>query len=187
MLNDTASSRYIVRHARPADIPAVRAMQERSMWVLGSDFYTAGEIATFLTLFGTMDDAVVEEGHYFMAEDHRGAILGSGGWTRSRPPYHNAIAEAEAPIGMATVRSVFVDPAATRRGVASAIMMRTERDAREHGVDTLHLTATLSGFALYQAIGYRTEEATELRFPDQSSFGCIRMQKTLEKPRTRAA
>ena len=49
-----------------------------------------------------------------------------------------------------------------RRGIASAIMLRTERDALEHGVDRLCLTATLSGFALYEAFKYQTEEVTEL-------------------------
>lgn len=157
------------------------------MWVLGSDFYTSNEIANFLTLFGTMDDAVVEEGHYFVAEGHRGAILGSGGWTRSRPRYANAIAASEATTGLSTVRSVFVDPAATRRGVASAIMSRTERDALTNKVDTLHLTATLSGVALYEAFGYQTEEATELTFPDQSRFGCVKMRKSLAKAQTGVA
>ena len=180
-------SRYLIRLARPADIPAMRAMQERSMRVIGGDFYNSDEIANFLALCGTMDDAVVEEGHYFVAEDHRGTILGSGGWSRSRPHYANSAAASEASAAKPTVRSVFVDPAATRRGIASAIMSWTERDALEHGVDTLHLTATLSGFALYEAFGYQTEEATELKFPDQSRFGCVRMRKSLGRPGTRAA
>ena len=180
-------SRYLIRLARPADIPAMRAMQERSMRVIGGDFYNSDEIANFLALCGTMDDTVVEEGHYFVAEDHRGTILGSGGWSRSRPHYANSAAASEASAAKPTVRSVFVDPAATRRGIASAIMSWTERDALEHGVDTLHLTATLSGFALYEAFGYQTEEATELKFPDQSRFGCVRMRKSLGRPGTRAA
>lgn len=182
-----AVSRYIIRHASPTDIPAIRAMQERSMWVLGGDFYSSSEIANFLTLCGTMDDAVVEEGHYFVAEDHRGAILGSGGWSRSRPRYANSAATSETTVAKPTVRSVFVDPAATRRGIASAIMLRTEHDALEHGVDTLHLTATLSGFSLYAASGYQIEEATALIFPDQSRFECIRMWKSLKKLGVRAA
>ena len=157
------------------------------MWVIGGDFYSADQIANFLALCGTMDDAVVEEGHYFVAEDHRGAILGSGGWSRSRPHYAYSAAGSEAGTAKPTVRSVFVDPAATRRGIASAIMSWTERDALEHGVDTLHLTATLSGFALYEAFGYQTEEATELKFPDQSRFGCVRMRKPLGRPLIQAA
>jgi GNAT superfamily N-acetyltransferase len=187
MPKNANESRYLVRLAHAGDIPAIRAMQERSMWVLGSEFYTENEIANFLTLFGTMDDAVVGEGHYFVAENHGGGILGSGGWTRSRPRYADAPAAGEAVADVPTVRSVFVDPAAIRRGIASAIMLRTERDAREHGVDTLHLTATLSGVALYEAFGYQTEEATELRFPDQSRFECVRMRKSLARRLIRVA
>lgn len=186
MSKDTLMSRYIIRLAQPADIPRIREMQTRSILVLGGSFYTSRQIANFLTLFGTMEDSLVEEGHYFVEEGHYfvaeancGAILGSGGWTCSRPRYANAIAASEVPTDVPTVRSVFVDPTATRRGVASAIMLRTERDALEHGVDTLHLTATLSGFALYRALGYQTEEGTELKFPDQSRFEGVRMRKAL--------
>ena len=182
-----ALSRYIIRHARPADIPEIRAMQERSMWVLGGDFYSSSEIANFLALCGTMDDVVVEEGHYFVAEDHHGAMLGSGGWSRSRPRYAKSAAATETTVPKPTVRSVFVNPAAARRGIASAIMLRTEQDALEHGVDSLHLTATLSGFALYKASGYQTDEATALTFLDESRFECVRMSKSLKKSEIPAA
>jgi len=187
MTENTSPSSYTIRLARPADIPAIRSMQERSMWVLGGDFYTPNDIASFLTLFGTMEDAVVDEGHYFVAEDRRGAILGSGGWTRSRPRYANAVAGTRTPAQAPTVRSVFVDPAATRRGVASAIMARTEGDAIDHGADTLQLTATLSGVALYRRLGYQTEEITALELPDQSRFECVRMRKALGTMQNRAA
>ena len=187
MPKDTTISRYLIRLAYPTDIPRIREMQERSMLILGGGFYTSNELANFLTLFGAMDDTLVEEGHYFVAEDDRGAILGSGGWTRSRPGYAKAMATTDASSAMSTVRSVFVDPTATRRGIASALMKRTERDALEYGVDTLHLTATLSGFALYQALGYQIEDTTELRFPDQSRFKCIKMRKSLAKAQTRVA
>ncbi|MDP2779541.1 GNAT family N-acetyltransferase [Devosia sp.] len=187
MTEDTNPPSYIIRLARPADIPAIRSMQERSMWVLGGDFYSANDIASFLTLFGTMDDAVVDEGHYFVAEDRRGAILGSGGWTRSRPRYATASAGTRTPSDAPTVRSVFVDPAATRRGVASAIMARTEQDAVDHGAEMLQLTATLSGVALYHRLGYQTEEVTALELPDRSRFECVRMRKALGTLRFRAA
>ncbi|WP_176244987.1 GNAT family N-acetyltransferase [Oceanibacterium hippocampi] len=162
-------------------------MQERSIWEIGGAFYKSNEIANLLALCGTMDDAVVGEGHYLVAEDRHGAILGSGGWSRSRPGYADATAADDAAPGVAIVRSVFVDPAATRCGIASAIMSRTERDALEHGVDTLQLTATLSGVALYEALGYRTEAAMELTFADQSRFKCVRMQKSLAKTQNRSA
>lgn len=150
------------------------------MWVLGGDCYTAGEIARFLTEFGTMDDAIVEEGHYFVAEDPTGAILGSGGWTRSRPSYADALGAGPA-ADTPTVRGVFVDPAAARCGVASAVMWRSERDAAEHGVRSLRLTATLSGVSLYEKLGYDLEEVTEIGFPDLTRFGCVKMRKSFAK------
>ncbi|MCT7378652.1 GNAT family N-acetyltransferase [Chelativorans salis] len=187
MSKNTTMRGYIIRNARPADIAAIRAMQERSMWVLGGDFYEAGALASFLTEFGTMDDAIVDEGHFFVAENDRGAILGSGGWTRLRPGYANGLGTGGQTADRPTVRSVFVDPAATRRGVASAIMLRVERDAVEHGIQTLHLTATLSGVALYEHLGYRAEEAMAVCLSNQTRFACVRMAKRLPTLREQAA
>ncbi|NGO54798.1 GNAT family N-acetyltransferase [Allomesorhizobium camelthorni] len=178
---------YIIRNARQTDIPAIRAMQARSMWVLGGDFYEAGALASFLTEFGTMDDAIVDEGHFFVVENDRGAILGSGGWSRYRPGYANGLGVGGQTADGPTVRSVFVDPAAARRGIASAIMLRIERDAAEHEIQTLHLTATLSGVALYEHLGYRTEEATAVCLSNQTQFACVRMAKRIPKLREQAA
>jgi GNAT superfamily N-acetyltransferase len=179
-------ARYVIRHARSADIPAIRAMQERSMCVLGGDFYSTDEIAQFVSQFGTMDDAIVDEGHFFVAEDDRGAILGSGGWTRLRPAYARGLDDHGPAAGYPTIRSVFVDPAAGRRGIGTAIMRKTEHDAIAHGHNTLHLTATLSGVALYKSLGYRTEEVTELTLPNEIRFACVKMAKHLSD-RERAA
>jgi N-acetylglutamate synthase-like GNAT family acetyltransferase len=82
---------------------------------------------------------------------------------------------------------VFVDPAVSRRGVASAIMLRIERDAAEHEIQTLHLAATLSGVALYEHLGYRTEEATAVCLSNQTQFACVRMAKRIPKLREQAA
>ena len=68
---------YDIRAARAADIPAIRAMQARAMRALGAGFYRPAVIAAFLERIGTMDDAVVHEGHFLVA-DAGGAIVGSG-------------------------------------------------------------------------------------------------------------
>lgn len=185
MQKSPALFRYKVRLAQPADIPAIRSMQERSLWAIGSDFYAENEIANFLLMFGTMDDRLVEEGHYYVVEAACGAVLGSGGWTRRRPAYAKRPFESEDAAAPPTIRSVFVDPAATRRGIASAILAHTEQDAIANGVDILRLTATLSGFALYEALGYSKEEVVDLIFPDSSKFKCIKMQKFLVEPSNR--
>lgn len=154
-------------------------MQARSMWTLGADFYTEAEIANFMDAFGTMDDAIVIEGHFFLAEDPNGAILGSGAWSRAKPGYATGMSATGQVADMPTVRSVFVDPAVARRGVGSAIMRHVENDAASHGFRLLGLTATLSGAPLYERLGYEVQEATEIIFPDKTSFGCVKMRKPL--------
>lgn len=180
MTPTTDTLRSTIRHARPADIPAIRAMQERSMWILGGLFYSDDEVAGFLTQYGTMDDAVVAEGHFFVAENHAGKILGSGGWTRRRPGYAIGLGKSPEAEALPTVRSVFVEPAAARRGVASSIMARVERDAIDHGVRELALTATLSGAALYERLGYLAQKRERLALNNSSGFACLRMTKRIE-------
>lgn len=177
----------IIRLVRPADIPAIRAMQQRSMWVLGGSFYSDDEIAGFLTQYGTMDDTIVEEDHFFVAQNHAGRILGSGGWTRRRPDYARRLGTSPETQGLPTVRSVFVDPAAERRGIGSSIMAWVERDAVENGIQQLSLTATLSGTALYERLGYLALGRERLSLSNGSGFACVRMVKHLVVADRRAA
>ena len=156
------------------------------MWTLGANFYTRAEITNFMQAFGTMDNAIVLEGHFFVAEDPSGAILASGGWSRAKPGYAAGISENGQAARIPTVRSVFVDPAIARRGVGSAIMHRVEGDAALHSVRLLVLTATLSGAPLYKRHGYQIQETTQIIFPDKTCFGCVKMTKPLAE-RTKAA
>ncbi|WP_162901523.1 GNAT family N-acetyltransferase [Breoghania sp. L-A4] len=180
MAPTAVSARASIRHARPADVPAIRAMQQKSMWVLGGAFYSDDEIAGFLTQYRTMDDAIVAEGHFFVTENQAGRILGSGGWTRRRPGYTRGLGGSTATAALPTVRSVFVDPAAARRGIATSIMARTERDAVEHGIPEFTLTATLSGAALYERLGYLGQGSERLALNRGGGFACIRMTKRID-------
>lgn len=151
------------------------------MWILGGSFYSDDELAGFLSQYGTMDDAVVAEGHFFVAENHAGKILGCGGWTRRRPAYATGPGNSAETPALPTVRSVFVDPAAERRGIASSIMARVEDDAHDHGVRKIALTATLPGAALYERLGYLTLGRERLPLNNGGSFACVRMTRLLER------
>jgi GNAT superfamily N-acetyltransferase len=173
-----------IRHARHAEIPAIRAMQEYSLLVLGGASYAPDVIAAFITEIGTMDDAVVQEGHYFVAVNTDGAILASGGWSRKPPGYDRAAISGVTDwngADAATVRSVFVAPAAARRGLATAIMERIEQDAAAHGIGVLSMMATLSGLSLYARLGYQAEGEKTVALPGGLRFECITMSKTLAR------
>lgn len=176
---------YIIRRAERRDIGRMRAMQERSMRTLGSAFYSQDEIEAFLTHSGTMDDAVVDEGHFFVAENADGKIVGTGGWSRLRPGY--AAAGGSDSECNATVRSMFTDPDFARRGIATAIMARTEADAVFAAVGVVRLTATLSGLSLYENYGFRACREIELRYPGDVRFGGVEMVKRIGAARFHAA
>jgi hypothetical protein len=74
---------YIIRRAGSDDIPALRAMQARSLRGLGATHYGAAAIEAFLRHADTLEAAVVEEGHAFLAEDRRGPTPRGGGRRRS--------------------------------------------------------------------------------------------------------
>jgi predicted N-acetyltransferase YhbS len=173
-----SSTDSIIRRADRRDIAAIRAMQERAMWALGGAFYTPAEIMAFLTTVTTMDDSVVEEGHYFVAEAFDGTILASGGWSQTVPGYAANSNAAAQPRDVATVRSVFVDASMCRRGLATRLMRRTEDDAAQEGIGRLRLTATLSGVPLYDALGYGRVRDLDLHLAGVR-FACVEMQKPL--------
>jgi GNAT superfamily N-acetyltransferase len=172
-----------IRPATAADIPAIRAMQARSLRHLGAGCYDPAVIGRLLATIGTMDDAVVHEGNYLVAVSVDGAIVGSGGWSRIRPGYAAATDRRRAAPDRATIRSVFVDPAAARRGIASAIMARAEAAAADRGVVTLELSATLTGVPLYARLGYRPVGELAFELGDGARFPVVRMRKVLRRGR----
>ncbi|WP_374447112.1 N-acetyltransferase family protein [Stella sp.] len=169
---------YRIRKATAADIAAVREMQARSMRTLGGRFYGVDAVERFLAQVGTMDDRVVDEGHYFIAIDRAGRPVGSGGWSRQRPAYAGE-GPAMLPTALATVRSVFVCPDHARRGVATRIMALAEEDAVLFGVEHMRLAATLSGIPLYEALGWRRVRPYAIRLTDGTRLDCLEMEKGL--------
>ncbi|BBK36110.1 acetyltransferase [Allostella sp. ATCC 35155] len=172
------TAEYRLRKAVAADIPAIRAMQARSMRTLGTRFYDPALVERYLAQIGTMDERVVAEGHYFIAVDGLDRPVGSGGWSRQRPTYAGD-GQGLQPAGFATVRSVFVCPEHSRRGIATAIMQLAEEDAVLFGVEHMRLAATLSGIPLYEALGWRRGRSYAIRLPDGGRLECLEMDKGL--------
>jgi GNAT superfamily N-acetyltransferase len=132
----------------------------------------------------------VYEGNYFVAADADGAILASGGWSRRTPDYDRAAVgsvDDRCGPGAAIVRSVFVHPAAARRGIATAVMTRVEQDAAAHGISVLSMMATLSGVSFYARLGYQGDGEKTVVLAGGLRFRCMTMSKTLLRQSLRAA
>jgi GNAT superfamily N-acetyltransferase len=174
---------YRLRKAVASDRDAVIRMQERSARTLGRAFYAAESIESALRHIGTMDPDVIDEGHFYVAVDAQGRIVGSGGWSRRIPDYDgghaNPTVAGPCPNGTVFIRGVYVDPDWARCGVATTIMARAEADVASFGVPELVLTATLSGVPLYRALRYRALRPKVLHFPDGNKFEALEMKKRL--------
>jgi GNAT superfamily N-acetyltransferase len=170
-----------IRRATVADREALRAMQAFSISVLGGAWYSPEQIAAFICHVGTLDDFLLHEGTYYVAESATGEIVASGGWSRQRPNYANVLAEPST--SAPKVRGVFVHPAFARRGIASTLIARAESEAVAAGCREMDLTATLSGVPLYVKRGYRTQKKVELILPGGIGFPVVMMRKDLSDAR----
>ena len=74
-----------LRLATAADIPALTALIERSVWALQNDDYTAAQIEGALgTIYG-VDPQLVADGTFFVVEDGQpGVPVACGGWSKRR-------------------------------------------------------------------------------------------------------
>ena len=168
-----------LRRAQARDLAELREMQALSVRRLCPPVYAPRQIEAFLA-HGTMDDALVADGTYFVAEAE-GRLVGSGGWSLRTPGYARAAGGAMPPPapGEATIRAVFVHPDWGRMGVAAALMAAAERDARGEGAGIATLAATLSGVELYVRLGYRRTACFQLAFENGVGLPVVHMRKRL--------
>lgn len=169
-----------IRLAEPSDLPGLRALQERSMRVLGQGHYTATQIEAFISRVGTMDAYLVTDRTYLVAECD-GEMVGCGGWTTRMPGYARTLPDAHlyANRDRATIRSIFVEPLVARRGVGRRVMNAVEDRLRGEGFASVELGATVSGDAFYRAIGYRPLREMRIDLGNDVDFGLTVMSKSL--------
>jgi GNAT superfamily N-acetyltransferase len=160
-----------------ADIPGLRRMQAFSARRLCVPSYTPRQVESFIA-HGTMDDQLVHDGTYFLAEA-AGRIVGSAGWSFRVPGYAAPGSTHLATDGRARVRSVFVHPDWTRRGIASRMVAAAEAGAEAAGGREIELAATLCGVALYRALGYAELPLQVLHLPDGTELLVVPMAKLL--------
>ena len=149
-----------IRAARVDEIPALEDLIARSARLLSRGFYSEAETeAAIAHVFG-VDSDLVADGTYLVAENANGAPLGCGGWSRRETLYGGDKFAARAAGFLdptkdpARIRAFFVDPAAARGGVGTAILHACEAGAQAAGFTRTALMATLPGVPFYARHGY---------------------------------
>jgi GNAT superfamily N-acetyltransferase len=176
---------YQIRQATLNDRTALVDLIARSARILGAARYSAPQIEGALRGAFGVDTQLIHDGTYFVAEDPSGAIIGCGGWSRRRTLFggdqrsDREAGELDPKTDAAKIRAFFVDPAHTRRGIATALLSRCEAAACKSGFSRFELMGTLTGVALYEARGYVPLKPVTYELGPGLSIEFLAMSKTL--------
>lgn len=174
-----------IRIATPDDLPAIRAIVEPSLRVLGAADYSHEQIRSALCyIAGTDTLDLIADGTYYVAEI-RGEVAGCGGWSRRRALFHDEQAAGdEQPLldpahDAAKIRQFYVHPRWAKRGIARRLLQTCEDAARAAGFTRLELAATLTGEPLYGVHGFKRVEPMQITLPDGVVLQVVKMEKRL--------
>ena len=172
---------FSIRLANVADIPAIDELIPISAHALQSNDYSKELIEAALGPIFAVDEVLIEDQTYFIAE-REGEIVGCGGWSKRDRPYggNQGSGRLLDPKGEpASIRAFFVHPDFARQGIGSAIMRESEAAAKEAGFRKLTLVATLTGEPLYARFGVEVTERTEIKAQGNLKMSVVRMSKQL--------
>lgn len=172
-----------IRLATEADLPALRAIMDRSIAELQRAFLSPEQVAASSAVIG-LDTQLILDGTYFVAEVDE-APAGCGGWSARATLYggdHSAGRDArllDPAREPARVRAMYTDPGFARCGVGRAIIAACEEAALAAGFGATELMATLAGEPLYRSVGYVAVERVIDRVGDVE-VPLVRMRKQLK-------
>jgi GNAT superfamily N-acetyltransferase len=147
-------------------------------------FYTERQTASAAVHIAHVDDALVGDGTYFVAE-REGEVVACGGWSRRGRLYtgsgsHTGDDRLLDPATQAAhVRAMFVRPDWTRRGLGRAILDAARVAAAAEGFQHLDLMATLPGVLLYESFGFRPVADHLLTMPDGVRLEAVEMERPI--------
>jgi GNAT superfamily N-acetyltransferase len=177
-----------LRLAHFDDVPALRHLVAQSVRGLLNRDYTPRQINSSLNYLFGVDERLIADGTYYVAESN-GVIAGAGGWSRRKAlyGYHHWTpddATIEEPyldpaIDAARIRAFFVHPDHARRGIARELLHLSESAARAEGFWKVELIATLTGIPLYESCGYIGVNEESLTLPDGVTINGLHMMKIL--------
>jgi|SRR6185312_15283886 len=173
-----------LRPATAADSAEIEKLIGRSIRALGVADYSAEQIEGALEGAFGLDSQLVADGTFFVVESE-GRLVGCGGWSYRRTLFGGDArqgrdaATLDPKSDAARIRAFFVDPAAARQGIGTALLDRCETEARRHGFRRAQMMATLPGVRLYAARGYVPGARVHYPLPSGLSIEFVPMSKPL--------
>jgi GNAT superfamily N-acetyltransferase len=174
-----------VRHATPADIPAMEALIARSGIALSAGFYTPEQAQAVTRYVFGVDTQLVADQTYFVIEKD-GQLAACGGWSkrstlfgadRTKQGADPLLDPATEP---ARIRAFFVEPSAARQGLGRMLLQHCTDAAAAGGFHTLELAATMPGVPLYTACGFTVVEPIEITLQGDVKVPLAKMRKAIK-------
>jgi len=131
--------RYRLRHGKPSDAPALFAVHDRAVRVLGRRAYSDSQVESWAHGNGPEHyvTAMLDEGETFVvACARRGGIVG-----------YCAYKDNE-------IRALYVAPDWSRLGLGSTLLQRAEAEIAGSGFSKVTIGASLVGLPFYESRGY---------------------------------
>lgn len=175
---------WLLRQATPADCDEIRELIARSIRALGAADYSVEQIEGALQGAFGLDSQLISDGTFFVVEGE-GRLLGCGGWSYRRTLFGGDARSGrdagtlDPATDAAKIRAFFIDPAAARRGIGTALLERCETEARRQGFRRAEMMATLPGKRLYEARGYVPGEKVQYPVGPGVTIEFVPMAKTL--------
>jgi GNAT superfamily N-acetyltransferase len=176
---------FLLRKATVNDRTEIAKLIAESVRGLSHEDYSERQIELSIRSVFGVDDELIADGTYFIAEID-GSIAGCGGWSKRKTLYgastysysreSSLLDPATEP---AKIRAFFIHPDRARMGIGTAILDACEAEAKAAGFRGAEMMATLPGVKLYAVRGYTSDERITVPIGDGEEIICIRMSKTL--------
>jgi putative acetyltransferase len=152
-----------IRPAKPADLPAVRALHHDSIRQVCSAVYEPAAIDEWVDLLTPERYEVMLSERAFVVALLDGEFVGFGVISPDK----------------CLVNALYVAPDALGRGVGSALLRALEDVGRAAGVDTLRLESTLNAATFYESRGWARGAETVSRFHSGLELSSVEMTRAL--------
>ena len=154
---------FTVRRAREEDSEGVWRVHVRAVRGIANSYYMPEEIEAWASPRKPEHYIESIRNKEFYVAEEGGAVIGFG-------TLNHIENEIEA---------VYVSPEVVRRGVGSTILRRLEERARDLGLKSLKMDASLNAVSFYRSAGYESQKVMKHRLASGVEIGCVLMTKEL--------
>ena len=172
------------RKAQQNDVTELIQLIALSARSLASQDYTQEQIEAAIGTVWGVDEELIRDQTYFIAESAKGVLAGCGGWSKRAKLFGASEGDQASPlldplIDSARIRAFFVHPDFIRLGIGREIILLCEQEAKHAGFKRMELMATLPGHRLYKACGYLGEDIVDCGTTTENTHQCVPMHKDL--------